>query len=115
MNTAKSRSTDPNIVRGKADEFSAAQTDRPGKPNAGTERRKEETSPAPSDLLAEYVRKDELAQQFGVSERTIERWVRLRLLPAPVRLGRTSLFHLPTIQQHLAGQLQPERRRQRRP
>lgn len=67
-----------------------------------------------SALLSEYVRKNELAQQFGVSERTIERWVRLRLLPAPVRLGRTSLYHLPTIQEHLAGQLQPERRRRRR-
>ena len=65
MNTAKSQSTDPNIVRGKADGFSAAQTDRPDKPNVGTGRRKEETSSAPSDLLAEYVRKDELAQQVS--------------------------------------------------
>jgi predicted DNA-binding transcriptional regulator AlpA len=67
-----------------------------------------------STLLSEYARKDELAQQFGVSERTIERWVRLRVLPAPVRLGRTSLYHLPTIQEHLAGQIQPERGRRKR-
>ncbi len=53
------------------------------------------------DLLAEYARKNELAREFGVSPRTIERWVRRRLLPRPVRLGRTLLFHLPTVRRHL--------------
>ncbi len=52
-------------------------------------------------LLNEFVSKKELATSFGVSSRTIERWVRMRLLPAPVRLGRTSLYHLPTVKQHL--------------
>ncbi len=52
-------------------------------------------------LLAEYARKKELAREFDVSERTIERWVRMRLLPAPVRIGRTSLFHVPTVKRHL--------------
>ena len=57
-----------------------------------------------SDLLHDYVTKHSLAVEFGVSTRTIERWVRLRLLPAPVRLGRTTLYHLSTIRNHLESQ-----------
>ena len=66
------------------------------------------------DLLRDYVTKHTLAVEFGVSTRTIERWVRLRLLPAPVRLGRTSLYHLPTIWGHLENQEKrtPRRRSQ---
>ncbi len=66
-----------------------------------------------SGLLADYVRKEDLAGEFGVSARTIERWVRLRLLPAPIRLGRTRLHHLPTVKKYLADQM--EQRRQRNP
>lgn len=66
-------------------------------------------------LLSEYVRKKELATEFDVSERTIERWVRLRLLPAPVRLGRTTLYHVPTVIQHLADQAKGKRRPTGRP
>ena len=69
---------------------------------------------ASSDLLAEYLRKDELAEEFGVSTRTIERWVRLRLIPAPVRLGRTSLYNREAVKEHLAKQLGPKRQRRRR-
>ena len=52
-------------------------------------------------LLAEFAGKPDLAAQFRVSPRTIDRWVRMRLLPAPVRMGRTSLFHVPTVKRHL--------------
>ena len=52
-------------------------------------------------ILVDYVRKEDIAKEFEVSTRTIERWVRLRLLPAPVRLGKTSLHHLPTVREHL--------------
>lgn len=52
-------------------------------------------------LLSHYVSKKTVAEAFNVSERTIERWVRLRILPAPLRLGRSRLFHLPTIERHL--------------
>jgi len=55
-----------------------------------------------SPLLTDYAETQLLAQQFGVSQRTIERWVRLRLLPAPLRLGRKSFHHLPSIKKHLA-------------
>ena len=64
-------------------------------------------------LLRDYAGKDEIAREFGVSERTIERWVRLRLLPRPVKLGRTTLFHLPTVKKHLARQIEPKRSRRR--
>ena len=67
-----------------------------------------------SQLLGEYAPKKALAKAFGVCERTIERWVRLRLLPAPLRLGRTSLHHLPTVKQHLAEQTEAKGRRRAR-
>jgi predicted DNA-binding transcriptional regulator AlpA len=67
-----------------------------------------------SELLAEYVRTADLAHGFGKSERTIERWVRLRLLPQPIRLGRTRIFHIPSVRQHLAKRAAlPKTRRQR--
>ena len=65
-------------------------------------------------LLSDYVRKSVIAREFEVSERTIERWVRLRLLPAPLKLGRTSFFHLPTVADYLANQIKPNGLRRRR-
>ncbi len=62
------------------------------------------TQHKPSNLLLDYVTKKEIAGAFRVSERTIERWVRLRLIPAPVKLGRTNLYHIPTVQRFLAEQ-----------
>lgn len=41
----------------------------------------------------EFLTKPQLAALFGVSERTVERWVRLRSLPAPTRVGRQRLWH----------------------
>ena len=68
-----------------------------------------------SALLDEYVRKADLARVFGVSDRTIERWVRLQLLPAPTKLGRTALFHIPTVKKALAnGGVGPRPRGRRR-
>jgi predicted DNA-binding transcriptional regulator AlpA len=56
-----------------------------------------------SKPLADFITKLELAEILQVSPRTIERWIRLRELPAPVRLGRTSFFHLPSIEVLLQG------------
>ncbi len=53
------------------------------------------------DLLAEFARKNELAGEFDVSPRTIERWVRLGIIPPPLRLGGLSLHHIPTLKQHM--------------
>lgn len=51
--------------------------------------------------LTDFAHPRELAKEFNVSVRTIERWVRMRLLPAPVKLGRTTLHHLPTVRASL--------------
>ena len=53
------------------------------------------------DILDEYALTNELAEEFKKSPRTIERWVRLRLIPPPIPLGRVSLHHIPTLKQHL--------------
>lgn len=58
-------------------------------------------APAP---LSGFVTKRELAKLLRVSSRTIERWIRLRELPAPVRLGRQIFFHLPTLERHFEQQ-----------
>jgi predicted DNA-binding transcriptional regulator AlpA len=55
------------------------------------------------DFLKVFLSKQDVAAAFGVSVRTVERWVRLRQLPAPVRLGRVSLFHVPTLREFLAS------------
>lgn len=67
-----------------------------------------------SHLLIDFARKEQLAREFGVSERTIERWVRMRVLPKPVRLGRTLLFHIPTIRRYLESQSPSDRPRRSR-
>lgn len=66
------------------------------------------SAPASSALLEDYVSKDQIAREFGVSERTIDRWVQTRLLPPPVKLGRLRLFHVPTIKRRLAARADPK-------
>jgi hypothetical protein len=63
--------------------------------------------------LADYATRKTIAAEFDVSERTIDRWVSLRLLPAPLKLGHTSLFHLPTLRKHLAERCGPKGSRRR--
>ena len=67
-----------------------------------------------TDLLADYATKKTIAAEFDVSERTIDRWVSLRLLPAPVKLGQTNIFHIPTLKKHLAERCGPKGSRRRR-
>jgi hypothetical protein len=68
---------------------------------AATELSSEESRTNPG-LLADYARTDQLAKIFNVSPRTIERWTRLKLLPAPLKLGRKRLHHIPSIRKRLA-------------
>jgi hypothetical protein len=65
-------------------------------------------------LLPGYVSRRELAAEFDVSERTIDRWVAARLLPGPISLGRKILFHLPTLEKHLADRASPRVRSRQR-
>jgi len=58
--------------------------------------------PSGPHLLADYIGKEQLAQAFGVSARTVERWVRLRQFPAPLKLGRKRLYYVPTVRKYLA-------------
>ena len=54
-----------------------------------------------SPLLDEFATKTQVAVFFGVTERTIDRWVRLRTIPQPRKVGRQRLWHLPTLRKSL--------------
>ena len=53
-------------------------------------------------LLQDFVTKAELAKKFGVTTRTVDRWVRLRQIPSPLKIGRQRLWHRPTVNKLLA-------------
>jgi hypothetical protein len=74
---------------------------KPASSAAATEPSSAESRTDPG-LLADYARTDQLAIIFNVSSRTIERWTRLKLLPAPLKLGRKRLHHIPSIRKRLA-------------
>jgi len=57
-------------------------------------------------ILSGFITKAEIAQELGVSERTVERWVRLRLLPQPLKMGRSSLFHREALKEHLLARME---------
>ena len=61
---------------------------------------------APTRLLEDYASRREIASEFEVSERTIDRWVRRGIVPPPIKLGRMALFHLPTVREHLLRKAQ---------
>ena len=48
---------------------------------------------AAAKLLDEYFTRAELAAEFGKSERTLERWERLRIGPPVTRLGITPIYN----------------------
>ena len=48
----------------------------------------EAATPRHDPLFGELATVAEIAEEFDVSPRTIQRWVRLRKLPPPVRIGR---------------------------
>src|ERR1700731_760187 len=50
-------------------------------------------------VLDGYLRREELAQQFGLSPRTIDRWEAQRKGPPRVHVGRTILYHVDSVRQ----------------
>jgi len=52
-------------------------------------------------LLDGYLRREELAQQLGVSPRTIDRWQTARCGPPRVAIGRTILYNLESVREWL--------------
>lgn len=70
-------------------------------------------------LLEGYLRRDDLAQQLGVSARTLDRWHTLRYGPPRVAIGRTILYNLDSVRDWLRSHeytegTRPQRRRSRR-
>lgn len=52
-------------------------------------------------LLEGFLRREELAQQLGVSPRTIDRWHTSRCGPPRVTVGRTILYNLNSVREWL--------------
>ena len=55
-------------------------------------------------LLNGYLRREELAKQFGLSPRTIDRWEALRKGPPRVSIGRTILYNIQPVREWLVSQ-----------
>jgi predicted DNA-binding transcriptional regulator AlpA len=52
-------------------------------------------------ILNGYLRREELARQFGLSTRTIDRWEALRIGPPRVHIGRTILYNVESVREWL--------------
>ena len=61
---------------------------------------------ADTKLLDEYFTRPELAAELGKSERTLERWERLRIGPPVTRLGITPLYNIKGARTWLRAQEQ---------
>ena len=59
-----------------------------------------------------YLTKLEVARRFRRTPRTIEIWMRMGRLPF-LRIGRSVLFHWPTVEQHMQQHFQVTPRPQR--
>jgi predicted DNA-binding transcriptional regulator AlpA len=61
-------------------------------------------SSVPKLVLDGYLRREELAQQLGLSPRTIDRWEALRKGPPRVCVGRTVLYNVDSVREWLQSQ-----------
>jgi len=59
--------------------------------------------PQISAVLEGYLRREELAQQFGLSIRTIDRWEALRQGPPRITVGRTILYNIDSVREWLSA------------
>ena len=55
-------------------------------------------------ILAGYLRREELARQFGISTRTVDRWEAMRMGPPRIAVGRTILYNIESVREWLAIQ-----------
>ena len=63
------------------------------------------------DVLAGYVSREALAQQFGISERTLSRWETIRTGPPATHVGRDVMYRVASVQAWLAAREQKPPRR----
>ena len=54
-------------------------------------------------VLQGYLRREELAQQFGLSTRTIDRWEARRQGPPRITVGRTILYNIESVREWLSA------------
>lgn len=59
-----------------------------------------------AEVLAEYLTRDDLAQQLGRSTRTLGRWERQRVGPAVTKVGNRILYHIDDVRAWLRAQRQ---------
>lgn len=57
-------------------------------------------------VLEGFLRREELARQFGLSPRTIDRWEALRIGPPRVCIGRTILYQIQSVREWLISRQQ---------
>jgi hypothetical protein len=65
-------------------------------------------------VLDGFLRREELAQQFGLNVRTIDRWEALRIGPPRACVGRTILYSIQSVREWLLSkerQAVPAKRR----
>jgi predicted DNA-binding transcriptional regulator AlpA len=60
-----------------------------------------QTPTLPKLILDGFLRREELAQQLGLSPRTIDRWESLRKGPPRVCVGRTVLYNVDSVREWL--------------
>jgi predicted DNA-binding transcriptional regulator AlpA len=58
-------------------------------------------------VLDGFLRREQLAQLFGLSPRTIDRWEALRIGPPRVCVGRTILYNIESVREWLRSREQP--------
>jgi hypothetical protein len=65
------------------------------------------------NVLDDYLSKSDTAVQLGVTERTLDRWDRLRSGPPRTKMGQAVLYRVDALRTWLKAQEreQPERRR----
>lgn len=64
----------------------------------------EDSRPAGSGLLDDWMSRDDLAAELGVSVDTLSRWETRRIGPPCVRVGRKVLYRRGAVQEWLVGQ-----------